>query len=65
MSRGGNPKLMNNVMSNIRISIPCEHDEQIKISELISAFDNLIFEAEQELETWKNIKKGLLQQMFE
>lgn len=40
-------------------------EEQQKIADFLSEFDNAIEYAKEELEVWKNIKKGLLQQMFE
>ena len=42
VSRVGNPKLMNNVMAGIVISIPSSFKEQDKISELLTDFDCLI-----------------------
>lgn len=42
---------------------PC-FDEQYKIAELLSSVDEVIQIKKQKLETWKNIRKGLLQQMF-
>lgn len=42
---------------------PCP-DEQKKIAELLSAMDEIIQLKKQKLKIWKNIKKGLLQQMF-
>ena len=50
--------------NNLDIPIPCV-EEQNKISDFLSSFDEAIDAAKEELETWKNIKKGLLQQMFE
>ena len=59
----GNPKLMNNIMAEIPIIIPCLEEQQ-KISDLLSAYDEAINYAKQELDKWKELKKGLLQQMF-
>lgn len=42
VSHVGNPKLMNNVMSEIEIMIPKSVEEQLKISEYLDTFDNLI-----------------------
>ncbi|MBO5239665.1 MAG: HsdR family type I site-specific deoxyribonuclease [Lachnospiraceae bacterium] len=42
VSHVGNPKLMNNVMSEIEIMIPKLVEEQLKISEYLDTFDNLI-----------------------
>lgn len=38
--------------------------EQQKIADCLSSIDEVIAIKKQKLETWKNIKKGLLQQMF-
>lgn len=39
-------------------------EEQKKIADFLSAFDDAITYAKQELDKWKQLKKGLLQQMF-
>lgn len=39
-------------------------EEQQKIADFLSAFDEAINYAKQELDKWKGLKKGLLQQMF-
>ena len=47
------------------ITIPLPHiEEQQKIADFLSAYDEAICFARQELEKWKELKKGLLQQMF-
>ena len=46
------------------IPLPCIEEQQ-KIADFLSEFDNAIEYAKEELEVWKNIKKGLLQQVFE
>jgi len=60
----GNPKLMNNVMSEIPITIPSNLEEQTKIANFISAIDQKIEVVAQQIEQAKQWKKGLLQQMF-
>ena len=45
------------------IAIPCL-EEQKKIADFLSAYDEAIGYAKQELDKWKELKKGLLQQMF-
>lgn len=45
------------------ISYPCIEEQQ-KIVDCLLAIDETIQLKKQKLETWKNIKKGLLQQMF-
>ena len=47
----------------ISIKAPCLEEQQ-KIADLLSEMDNAIDLAKQELEKWKLLKKGLLQQMF-
>lgn len=43
--------------------IPCLEEQQ-KIADFLSAYDEAIRYAKQELDKWKELKKGLLQQMF-
>lgn len=59
----GNPKLMNGVMGDIEISIPCIA-EQIKISNLFSKIDAVVDKEKEKLEELRRWKKGLLQGMF-
>ena len=47
----------------IRILVPCLEEQQ-KIADFFSAYDEAINYAKQELDKWKELKKGLLQQMF-
>lgn len=60
----GNPKLMNNVMSKIKIIIPNTIEEQIQISKYIKQLDKQIDLQQKELEKLKNIKKASLAKMF-
>lgn len=60
----GNPKLMNNVMSEIQISIPTSIEEQTKIANFLSAIDDKINHCNTQIEKTEVWKKGLLQQMF-
>lgn len=60
----GNPKLMNNVMSEIQISIPTSIEEQTKIATFLSAIDDKINHCQAQIEKTEVWKKGLLQQMF-
>ena len=46
------------------IQVPCLEEQQ-KIADFLSDFDTAIDFAKQELEQWKELKKGLLQQLFE
>lgn len=59
----GQPHLGHKNMSSITIIYP-QKQEQIKIINLLSAFDRKINNQKAQLEHWKQIKKGLLQQMF-
>lgn len=47
----------------VKIKVPCLKEQQ-KIADFLSAFEEAIDYAKQELEKWKELKKGLLQQMF-
>ena len=49
--------------ADIKTAIPC-FEEQQKIADFLSAYDEAITCTKQELEKWKELKKGLLQQMF-
>lgn len=63
VSKVGNPKLMNNVMSEITIVIP-NFDEQFKISSFLNQLDDTITLHQRNLNGLKEIKKSLLKQMF-
>lgn len=47
-----------------KIELPCEKEQQ-KIIDFLIDFDTAIKKSKEELECWKGIKKGLLQQLFE
>lgn len=47
----------------ILVPIACLEEQQ-KIADFLSAYDEAISYAKQELDKWKELKKGLLQQMF-
>lgn len=51
------------LVSNMYFEIP-SFEEQQRIAGILSTIDDTIQLEKQKLETWKNIKKGLLQQMF-
>ena len=59
----GNPKLMNNVMSEIQLDIPTL-PEQTRIADFFTKLDEQIEVEKAILEKWKLLKKGFLQQMF-
>ena len=51
------------MIADMIIQIPCLKEQQ-KIADFLSAYDEAISYAKQELDKWKELKKGLLQQMF-
>lgn len=51
-------------LGKVKVQYPIDSEEQEKIAELLFTVDEVIQIKKQKLETWKNIKKGLLQQMF-
>lgn len=58
MPRGDKRHIM-----NMPVALPCLEEQQ-KIADFLSTNDEAISYAKQELDKWKEIKKGLLQQMF-
>lgn len=60
----GNPKLMNNVMAEVEISLPSSAEERDRIAEFFSEVDDLITLHQRRLQQLKNIKKALLEKMF-
>ncbi len=64
VSHVGNPKLMNNVMENIEVSVPSQLDEHIKISKFLTKIDNIINLHQRKIDLLKEQKKGFLQKMF-
>ncbi len=63
VNKNGNPKLMNNIVEKIPISLPTL-PEQRKIGQFLASFDTLIQQGTTQLDHLKNYKKGLLQQLF-
>ena len=59
----GNPKLMNGVMSKIKIPFPSVA-EQRKIADCLSSVDELIAAQARKLDALKTHKKGLMKQLF-
>ncbi|MCO4484350.1 hypothetical protein Si130_00996 [Streptococcus infantarius subsp. infantarius] len=64
VSHVGNPKLMNNVMSDIEIVIPKFIKEQEFISKYFSNLDHLITLHQRKLDKLKTLKKAMLEKMF-
>ena len=59
----GNPKLMNNVMADIKIKIPSS-DVQENTSLIINTINNKVNLEKKKLLKFKELKKGLMQNMF-
>lgn len=59
----GQPKFNKTDLKKIEVISPCLEEQQ-KIAEFFSAYDEAISYTKQELDKWKELKKGLLQQMF-
>ena len=51
-------------ISGVLVKYPSDLEEQRLIANFLSNFDEAISAAKKELELWKELKKGLLQQMF-
>ena len=60
----GNPKLMNNVMADIPISMSTSKEEREVISSYFTNIDNLITLHQRKCEETKKLKKYMLQKMF-
>lgn len=60
---GAQPNIKKDDILDYEIQLPCKCEQQ-KIDEFLSSFDEKIEAVKKELEGWKAIKKGLLQQMF-
>lgn len=61
--QGGQGNFSASIFKNLTFKFPCL-EEQTKIANFLSAFDRKIVNQKAQLEHWKQIKKGLLQQMF-
>ena len=61
--QGGQGNLSAQNILKLHFNFPCLEEQQ-KIGDFLSDFDVAISLAKQELEKWKLLKKGLLQQMF-
>ena len=62
-SGSAQPKLNQQTCRKIPVKKPCLEEQRL-IAEFLSYFDEAIAAAKKELELWKELKKGLLQQMF-
>lgn len=61
--KGTQPNINAEIIRNANVLLPCIEEQQ-KIADFLSAFDDKIEAVRKELEGWKTVKKGLLQQMF-
>ena len=61
---GGVPSLLKTTIGNINIFIPNNENEQKKIVDCFSSLDDLINAVADKIETLKEYKKGLMQQLF-
>ncbi len=59
----GNPKLMNGVMAKIRVAFPPPAEQQV-IADCLTALDTRIAAQAAKIETLKQHKRGLMQQLF-
>lgn len=59
----GNPKLMNNVMSNIKISLPNKNESE-NISFILKKINTKVDLEIYKLDKLQDLKKGLIQNMF-
>ena len=57
------PSIRKSALEDFVFSFPCLEEQQ-KIADCLSAFDEAISLSKQELDKWKLLKKGFLQQMF-
>ncbi|MDE5620602.1 MAG: restriction endonuclease subunit S, partial [Ruminococcus sp.] len=55
--------LNKDLVSMTTVFVPCLEEQQ-KIADFLSAFDNTISYAKQELDKWKELKKGFMQKML-
>ena len=55
--------LNKDLVAGTTVFIPCLEEQRL-IADFLSSFDEAIAAAKKELELWKELKKGLLQQMF-
>ena len=60
---GGMKIVSKSLFESFVVPIPCLEEQQ-KIADFLSIYDEAITYAKQELDKWKELKKGLLQQMF-
>ncbi len=60
----GNPKLMNDVMKKIQITIPKTRAEQTAIAEVLTGMETEIASLEQRREKTRSLKQGMMQELL-
>ena len=60
----GNPKLMNNVMSDIEICVPPSIEEQRAIATILSDMDKEITDLEAQRDKYRLLKSGMMQKLL-
>ena len=60
----GNPKLMNNVMADIQITIPTSREERARISSYFSNLDHLITLHQHKCELYQQAKQSMMQKLY-
>ena len=64
LAGGTRQRISRGNLETIMVPIPTDKDEQQLIADLLTSYDEAITAAKQELAKWKELKNGLLQQMF-
>lgn len=60
----GNPKLMNNIVADIKLRLPQDVNEQRKIAEILSALDDAIAQTEALIRKQERVKQGLMSDLL-
>ncbi|MGJ0328187.1 restriction endonuclease subunit S [Aliarcobacter cryaerophilus] len=63
-NEGNTPYIVMGTLTNMVIIIPCLEEEQTKIANFLSSIDSKIEQVQKQLNSTKEFKKALLQQMF-
>ncbi len=56
-------RLYNKIILNTSINLPCIEEQQ-KIADLFSTLDDVIDSVQKEVESWEQMKRGLMQKLF-
>ncbi|CAH1855465.1 restriction endonuclease subunit S [Convivina praedatoris] len=62
--QGGQGNLSGTIVKKLEIETPVENSEELRIGIISQSLDNLITVNQRKVETYKELKKALLQQMF-